>query len=172
VRHLRTNTVIPTVATCMTDEELADWTRLNWQARLHLVHSTPCEDCTAEFSAEMRRLNLCNGFPGPQRYCVRCLRWWPDDKQHWATRLRRSCCLVCRRRGQAHATYLRVRADPVRWAARRARQKEQEAIHLSDPTVRARRNAKDRDRRRTRYQTDPAHRAVILARNRAARAKS
>jgi hypothetical protein len=135
-------------SSCMTEEELADWNRLNWQARTRLVHSTPCEDCTAEFSAEMRAAGRCNGFPGPQRYCDRCLRWWPDDFQHWRPWARGNrvnlACLVCRQKRQAARFYQRERADPARWAARKERQ---------------------RDRARLRYQADPAYRKMILARN-------
>jgi hypothetical protein len=159
----------------MTADELTDWARLNWQARTRLVHSTPCEDCTVEFSAEMRKVGLCNGFPGPQRYCDRCLRWWPDDAQHWRAWSRANrpvlACLVCRRKRQAHRTYLRVRSDPVRWAIRKAQQRDRDAARMSNLTIRARKNALDRDRKRVKYQTDPVFREMVMARNRAARAR-
>ena len=159
------------IPTCMTDEELADWNRLNTQARTRLINSTPCEDCTDLFAAEMRAVGLCNGFPGPQRYCATCLRWWPDDEQHWATRLRRACCLVCRRRRQAATRYLRDRRNPARWAAVLARHRRSYATRMLDPSFRARENARDSDNKRTRYQTDPEYRERVLARNRAARVK-
>jgi hypothetical protein len=162
-------------SSCMTEEELAGWNHLNWQARTRLVHSTPCEDCTAEFSAMMRALLRCNGFPGPQRYCDRCLRWWPDDPQHWRPWARGNrvnlACLVCRRRRQARSTYLRVRRDPVRWAIRKAGQRDRDAIRMSNLAIRARKNALDRDRKRVKYQTNSVFREMVLARNRAARAK-
>lgn len=147
----------------MTAEELADWTRLNWQARTQIVHSTPCEDCTAEFSAEMRAAGLCHGFPGPQRYCVRCQRWWPDDAQHWATLLRRSCCLVCRQKNSTAKFYQRLKADPVRWAARKAQQSERaRARYRTDPAYRARVLARYQDR----YWADPTFRATVTSRRR------
>jgi hypothetical protein len=126
----------------MTDEELADWNRLNEQARTRLIHSTPCEDCTPEFATEQRALGLCNGFPGDQRFCLRCLRWWPDDNQHWASMLRRRCCLACRQKNTTAKFYRRLRADPERWAAR----KEQQRV-----------------RARARYRTDPEYRVKVLA---------
>jgi len=93
----------------MTDEEMADWNRLNWQARLNLVHSTPCEDCTASFAAEMRGLGMCNGFPGPQRYCARCERWWPEGRRYWLPYARGPreayACRTCRKRRQQARWY-------------------------------------------------------------------
>jgi hypothetical protein len=80
-------------------------------------------------------------------------------------------CLACRRKRQAHGTYLKVRADPVRWAIRKARQRDRDAARMSNLTIRARKNALDRDRKRVKYQTDPVFREMIMARNRAARAR-
>jgi hypothetical protein len=102
----------------MTDEELADWTFFNWQARTQATVATPCEDCTDLFAAEMRALGLCTGFPGPQRYCGRCKRWWPDGPDHWLpfARGNRACyaCRICRRRvRQARWYRTRYRTDPV-----------------------------------------------------------
>ncbi len=159
---------------CMTEEELAGWNLANWQARTNLVHSTPCEDCTATFAAEMRAVGLCVGFPGPQRYCGRCERWWPDDDQHWRSWSRGNrtarACLVCRRKDQAHRAYLRLRRNPLRWALRKASQRERDAARMAVLAIRVRKNAADRDRKRLKYQTDPLYRERVLARNRAARA--
>ena len=157
-------------ASCMTEDELARWNLLNWQARLNVVHSTPCEDCTAAFSAEMRGLGLCNGFPGPQRYCVRCQRWWPDDR--WDIGPRGYFCLVCRRKQQAAVWYRRMKADPVRWAARLVSQRRRYVGRMAVVANRARKNAVDRDHKRTRYRDDPEWRAAVLARNRASRARA
>lgn len=172
MRHLRTNTV---TLRCMTDEELADWTTFNGQARLRAAPATPCEDCTDAFSAEMRAAGLCTGFPGEQRFCRRCQRWWPDNKRHWVpwSRAERDslACLVCHRKRLARRTYLRVRTDPKRWAERKAQQRRRDAARMSDLSVRARKNVLDRDRKRLKYQTDPVYHEMILARNRAARAR-
>jgi hypothetical protein len=117
VRHLRTNTVI---SSCMTDEELADWTAFSHTARVNAVQATPCEDCTPAFAAEQRALGLCNGFPGEQRFCVPCLRWWPDDNQHWAPRSGpgHAACLTCRKRDRMRRYYVAHRE--VRCAVMRA----------------------------------------------------
>ena len=154
-------------ASCMTEDELARWNLLNWQARLNVVHSTPCEDCTAAFSAEMRGLGLCNGFPGPQRYCVPCQRWWPEDK--WRVGPRGYACLVCRQRAMAAKWYRRVRNNPVLWAARKAAKRDQmkQRYHAS-LSFRERLLA----HRRQRYRTDPVYRERLLARNRASRARA
>jgi len=137
----------------MTEEEFEDWTTFNRRAKLHSAPSTPCEDCTAAYSAEMRALNLCVGFPGPQRYCSRCLRWWPDDKRYWASWSAKAghSCLRCRQHDQSARWYRRLRADPLRYAVRKDRATQ---------------------RARVKYQTNPTYRAMILARNRAARTKS
>ena len=103
---------------CMTAEELADWTFFNWQARERLNYSTPCEDCTGRFAAEQRALGLCTGFPGAQRYCGRCKRWWPGNPDHWLPFARGNrtayACRVCRKRARQARWYrTKYRADPV-----------------------------------------------------------
>jgi len=152
----------------MEPEDRDRWDLFNRQAKIR-YRTTPCQDCTPAFAAEMRLVNLCNGEPGPQRYCVHCQRWWLMD--NWGFGQRGYFCLVCHRKQQAARTYRRIRDDPVRWPARKAKQRERDAARMTVISNRARKNALDRDRKRTKYQSDPAWRAMVLARNRAARVR-
>jgi len=147
----------------MTEDELARWNLLNWQARLNVARSTPCEDCTAAFSAEMRGLGLCNGFPGPQRYCVRCQRWWLMDR--WAIGPRGYACLVCRRRAYQRKRYKIRMSNPAYRARMAARKREQ----LAAPGARARKNALSRAWYRAKYAI-PEWREKELARRTSTRA--
>jgi DNA-binding CsgD family transcriptional regulator len=49
----------------MTDHEWAEWMALNRQCWDERAFSA-CGDCTVGFSAEMRDIGLCDGFPGRQ----------------------------------------------------------------------------------------------------------
>jgi transcriptional regulator with XRE-family HTH domain len=50
---------------CMDDAEWTAWTEINRSIATQSAQaSRPCEDCTAEFAAEMRRRDRCNGEPG------------------------------------------------------------------------------------------------------------
>ncbi len=110
----------------MTPEEQAGWDYLNRRSMGVTrngppIGDRPCEDCTAEYAAENRALGLCVGFPGPQRYCRRCMTWRPDDRVHWAPYGRpyrnAYACLSCRRKASRARWYRRMKADPVRFAA-------------------------------------------------------
>jgi hypothetical protein len=114
----------------MTPEEQADWDDFNRRYMSAARNSPqeggdrPCSDCTAEYAAEQRALGLCIGFPGPQRYCRRCGRWWPIGIRYWARYTRRErapVCRYCRRRVQRARHYShnreRIRASQAIYKA-------------------------------------------------------
>jgi len=111
----------------MTPEEQAGWDYLDRCARSAARNDPkvggdrPCSDCTAEYATVMGTLGLCIGFPGPQRYCRRCLKWWPVGLRYWARYTRRErmpVCLFCR--GEARRVTLEgwVKDNPPRWMSR------------------------------------------------------
>lgn len=111
----------------MTPEEQAGWDYLDRCSRSAARNDPqtggdrPCSDCTVEFSTEQRALGLCVGFPGPQRFCPRCVRWWPRSPRYWAPYTRRErapVCLYCRGEMRRASLERWVKDNPPRWMSR------------------------------------------------------